>query len=391
MAHVLIGFAEALPAPEVVFSLRSAGHRVSAFTRQAKLPLAHLPLDAMHVIPAPEQDTAAAAAALADLMAAEGAPDFVLPLDDAGLWLSAAALGDDARVAGATGRQAEVALDKVKQIDAAKRAGLAVPETHVLLGPEDLPAVLPLPAIVKPAFATEARDGRLTKGPTAYLMDDQADARAAVTQVTASGPALLQPLVHGTGEGVFGFAGATGVSAWSGHRRLRMMNPHGSGSSACISIAPDADTRDAVRRFVQDIGWRGPFMIEFLRGRDGTLWFMELNGRMWGSLALARRQGLEYPSWAVASAANPAFDPVVPAPPSRPITLRNLGRDLLHLLFVLRGPKSAFHGEDWPRFLTSLGGVLKPAPGRAFYNYDPAHRMFFLRDAAWTIRRALKR
>ena len=55
MAHVLIGFAEALPAPEVVFSLLAAGHRVSAFARTGDMPAARLPFDHFTVIPAPEQ------------------------------------------------------------------------------------------------------------------------------------------------------------------------------------------------------------------------------------------------------------------------------------------------------------------------------------------------
>lgn len=169
------------------------------------------------------------------------------------------------------------------------------------------------------------------------------------------------------------------------------MNPHGSGSSACVAHPPDAQTREAVARFVTGLGWRGPFMVEFLRDADGTLWFIELNGRMWGSLALARRQGLEYPAWAVALQQDPNFEPNTPPLLSTPLVLRNLGRELLHLLFVLRGPKSAFHRQDWPRFAKSLSQVLRPAPAQMFYNYDPAHPRFFLREAAWTVTQALKR
>ena len=39
-----------------------------------------------------------------------------------------------------------------------------------------------------------------------------------------------------------------------------------------------------------------------LRDGEGTAWFMELNGRAWGSMALARRLGHEYPRWAVQAA-----------------------------------------------------------------------------------------
>jgi hypothetical protein len=113
---------------------------------------------------------------------------------------------------------------------------------------------------------------------------------------------------------------------------------------------------------------------------------------MWGSLALARRQGLEYPAWSVAAALDPNFEPEFEtASSAKPVVLRNLGRDILHLLFVLRGPKSDFHRENWPRFWQSLCGVLKPTPLRNFYNYDPNYRLYFVRDTIWTIRKVLTR
>ncbi len=425
MAHVLIGFAEALPAPEVVFSLLAAGHRVSAFARGADCPLRRLPLVALHVLPDPGADRkargsaprgtgpapAAAPAREADpgtagdadwgaaavrwlrgLMTGPGAPDLVLPLDDAGLWLVSHALGDDFRIAGARGDRAAFALDKIRQFEAARQAGLAVPETHVPTAPGDLPETLPLPGLLKPALALDVGPEGIRKGETLYLMAPEDRARAAALLARADQPYVVQPLVHGTGEGVFGFAGPQGVTAWFGHRRLRMMNPHGSGASACEACPPDADTRAAVDRFLTGAGWRGPFMMEFLRDPQGRLWFMELNGRMWGSLALARRHGFEYPAWAVQAAQE--GEGFAPHPlPRPPVTgpVRHLGRDLLHLLFVLRGPKSAFHRAGWPSFRQSLAGVLKPAPARQFYNRDPAHRGYLLADTLWTVKKALRR
>ena len=47
------------------------------------------------------------------------------------------------------------------------------------------------------------------------------------------------------------------------------------------------------------------FMIELLRDRTGKVWFVELNGRPWGSMALSRRQGFEYPAWHVKLAIDP--------------------------------------------------------------------------------------
>jgi hypothetical protein len=391
MAHVLIGFAEALPAPEVVFSLRNAGHRVSAFARSLDIPLSRLLDGALHVLPDPADGTAPAVAGLQGLMHGADAPDIVLPLDDGGLWLVDAVLGDDPRNAGASGDQARIALDKERQVAAARDAGLAVPDTVIVRTAADLDRIAHFPAIAKPSLALCDYDGRLGKSDATYLAGhaDVATLRAQMGETPE--PLLVQPLIAGVGEGVFGHATSDGVIAWSGHRRVRMMNPHGSGSSACVSLMPDATLRAAVQAFLDGIGWRGPFMIELLRDSDGIPWFMELNGRMWGSLALARRQGLEYPAWSVAVASDPTFRPVAPPAPKRPVVQRHLGRDLLHLAFVLRGPKSAFHRTGWPRFWRSAAGVFAPAGPRAFYNYDPAHGKYFIWDALWTIRKTLKR
>src|SRR5437764_15014473 len=119
-----------------------------------------------------------------------------------------------------------------------------------------------------------------------------------------------------------------------------MVNSQGSASSACRSQAVDGSRREAAARFLLDARWTGLFMLEFLRDTSGDAWLMELNGRPWGSLALARRRGLEYPAWAVAAALDPAFQP--PVPDALPeIVCRHLGLEPVHLAFGARGPQSA--------------------------------------------------
>ena len=376
---ICIGFAEALPAPEVVFALRDAGHHVTAFARSPRPTLAYLGVP-ITVIPAPENDATAAITALQTLMQAKTRPDYILPLDDTGLWLVDQALGDDPRNAGASGAAAAIALNKTLQTTAAQHAGLAVPPTFTSA---QTAQAGPFPMIARPALAVDVQNGQLRKDDPVYLMtqDD-------LEQLSDTSPYLIQPLIAGTGEGVFGIMTPAGVKAWSGHRRVRMMNPHGSGASACHSIAPDAALCAQIERFLTHIDWRGPFMIELLRDAQGTAWFMELNGRQWGSLALARRQGFAYPAWAIAQALEPDFTP--PAIAVSPRTQRHLGRDLLHLLFVLRGPKSTFHKASWPSFWGSLRGVLAPAPLNHFYNYDTKHRGFLIRDTLATLKKVLR-
>ena len=380
-ARVLMGFAEAIPAPEALFSLRRAGHRVTLLHRAGvRRPLLWL-ADGAVPVPDPKRD---AAGAIAAIRAAMEGHDLAYALDDDMLLLMTEG-GAAAEVSvHATGARARAALDKRVQVEAARAAGLAVPETLVLDGPAPNAPLPPLPAIAKPARAAALEGGRLAPGGARYL-SEEGEMRALAAD-PGPAPLLVQPLIRGAGEGVFGFAHEGGIAAWSGHRRLRMMNPHGSGSSACVSVVPDEALRAGCARMMLALGWRGPFMLEFLRGEDGTPWFMELNGRLWGSLALARRLEHDHPAWAVRQALDPGFAP--DAPPAREgLVARSLAREALHPLFVARGPRSAFHRAGWP----GLGGALRAAWTRGarsgFYGYDPSAPGFFVRDALWELRR----
>lgn len=398
---MLMGFAEALPAPEVFFSLRSAGIAVRVFCRRGSRAslVRKLPVGQPIEITAPEDDIEAAArelgSAIAEL-AGTSAPDLmVLGLDDPGLWLVdrvfAAGMPEGVRAVNPLGAPAEVALDKVAQVAVAREAGLTVPQTVVASTHDDVrAAAIPGASIVKPAHAVRLVGGRLGKG-RAHFFRTPEERAALSDDLDLAFPILIQPLIAGVGEGIFGFVGAGGVTGWSAHRRLRMVNPHGSGASACESQPPDTHLCDRVAEMMTAIGWRGPFMVELLKAADGTSYFVELNGRLWGSMALARRGGFEYPAWAVHQTCEAAFmPPAVPAAPDR-IAVRHLGRDLVHLMHVLRGPKSDFHRAGWPRFWPSLAAVMRPGPGAGFYNYDPAFPRFFLQDAWSTVLGQLRR
>ncbi len=367
---VLIGFADALAAPESAFCLADHGYRVVAFARRGTRPaLAASPRVEVVEVTAPEVDADACVRDIADAVERHR-PVAVLPLDDHALW---ACSRKDLPVplAGPTGDAARFALDKREQIAAAQAAGLDVP------GREGAG-----PWIVKPALAVVEHEGRLLR-PTGALARDEGGIEALGARI--DGPVLVQRAVTGVGEGVFGFATASGVRAWSGHRRIRMMNPRGSGSSACRSIPVPEPLRAAAERLVEGIGWRGLFMVELLRDHrqpDGTAWFMEVNGRTWGSMALAVRRGYPYPVWAVRQALDPAFVPEVPD--SAPdLVCRHLGRELVHLAAVLRGASGADAGR-WPGRAETLRAML-PRRGDRWYNWRRGEAGVFIRDTYETV------
>ncbi len=388
---VAVGFAEALSAPEVVWSLVDAGFKVTAFSRKGRrASLRHSRHVTVHEITAPETDAAISALELAALLGSRGSEasgrHVLLPLDDASLWLCGQIYSSLGWVlAGASGASAELALDKGKQIQAARTAGFDVPASILASTAEDFSdCASRLPLILRPADAVSVRDGRLRKGRN-WICSDEAELRQAVSTWRAAGPLLVQPFLQGTGEGIFGLAGDAGVAAWSAHRRLRMMNPHGSGSSACVSQPVPAEARLAVERLVRQTGWQGLFMVELLRDESGKLWFVELNGRPWGSMALSRRQGFEYPAWAVNQALNSGAPMDIPVANDRPVVCRNAGREIMHLLFVLRGSKSKAI-KQWPSFWRTLFALLRVRRGDTLYNWRRDDLKVFFSDFWYTLR-----
>jgi hypothetical protein len=386
LGSALIGFAHALAAPETAWSLVDAGVQVTVFARRGSSPpLRHARGITVVEITAPEDDTAAAIEDLRALLDS-GCYASLMPLDDASLWLCDALAADvDAPVIGPVGSTAELALDKRRQLSAAADAGFRVPATKVVSSRSELTSPPPLPLILKSAHPATEREGRLVRS-VGFVCGTAAEVEAAAAAWNGDDPLLVQPLIDGVGEGLFGIAGPAGISALSAHRRVRMMNPQGSGSSACMSTAVDPELAAAAERMLAAVGWNGMFMLEFLRDAQGTPWFMELNGRPWGSMALARRGGLEYPAWAVRQVIDPGWLPTASAPVGH--TCRHLGRELVHLLMVLRGPKSEALVQ-WPGRRETLRRVLRVSRHDHWYNYRRGNARVFWADAAWTVRQQL--
>jgi hypothetical protein len=167
-----------------------------------------------------------------------------------------------------------------------------------------------------------------------------------------------------------------------------MVNPAGSGSSACVSREPTAGELEASETLVRRVAWEGPFMIELLRDSSGRAWFMEFNGRFWGSLALARRCGLDMPRLACELARGQ--DPQIPSQ-IKPGFARHLGLDLVHLLFVLRGPRGDSKEHRWPGLTLTFKAVFYPHRLNSFYNYAPSQPFFFVKDAAITVTNQIMR
>ena len=150
-AVVLVGFAEALSAAEVVWSLADAGFQVRAFGRRgARSALRHSRYVTVTEVTAPETDTAATIREVGALVrslsdSSNGDQAVLFPLDDAAVWVcdrvaetardavSGALSGKDPgfALAGPSGKHVAIALDKAVQTETARSAGFNVLPTRV--------------------------------------------------------------------------------------------------------------------------------------------------------------------------------------------------------------------------------------------------------------------
>lgn len=390
---VLVGFAEALSAPEVVWSLVEDGFNVIAFARKGRpSALRHSRHVLCHEICAPETDLQAAISDLHSLLLslgvqADDTPRLLFPLDDKAVYLcTRVQLQGGWLSVGPRGQCADLALNKCLQTAAARNAGFNVPDTFLVRTANDIfnsGLAESFPIVLRPAECVPTYEGRVYQC-RHWVCASLDELKLAVSQWAERVPLLAQPFVAGNGEGIFGLAAADGIRAWSAHRRLRMMNPQGSGSSACMSQPVPEDLKPKVEALIAATKWRGLFMVEVLRDHSGKPWFVELNGRPWGSMALSRRQGLEYPSWHARLAMDPQSQVGMTLFPAAGVVCRNAGRELMHILFVLRGAKSKALTE-WPSFWKTLGRVIHVRRGDAFYNWRRDDRMVFVADCYYTM------
>jgi predicted ATP-grasp superfamily ATP-dependent carboligase len=264
------------------------------------------------------------------------------------------------------------AFDKRETGALARQLGIAVPRTVVLSSPEEARAAaptLPYPVVLKPSTSEETTTtgGTRTTGAPLYARtpDDFVDAFARMSERCRS--VIVQEFVEGQGVGYFALMRHGALRAEFAHRRLRDVRPTGSGSSLRESTTPDPRLRAASLALLEALQWHGVAMVEFRQRDDGTLVFLEINGRFWNSLALAVYAGADFPRWLAELAE--AGDMTSPADYRVAVRCRWLLGDVRHLLEVMRGRPAGFPGR-FPRRLPTLAAFLRPVPGTRHDNFQ---------------------
>lgn len=329
-------------------SLARAGHRVIA-ADEARVSPGRWSRHAEGSVryPDPYRDPLAAAARIAQACRAEGV-DVVVPVTDAvvsALESHRHLLPEGCLLAVADPERLELVRDKQATLDVARRAGVPVPETVRARGlAEALCAAerLGWPLVLKPERSVAAGGEGLEKFEVAYAADPS-ELEQRMARFEGRTAVLVQELVRGHGVGVEVLAHEGTILAAFQHRRLHEVPVTGGASALRASEPLDPDLLRHSEALIRAIGWSGLAMVEFKAGPTGPR-LMEVNGRLWGSLPLAVKAGVDFPALAVDLLRNGPPD----APPVlgryRPgVRSRNLELEVVWIGGVLRGRRRKHH------------------------------------------------
>jgi predicted ATP-grasp superfamily ATP-dependent carboligase len=375
-----------------VRSLARAGHVVSvgADTKWSKAGWSRFCTDRF-VYPAPQNDTGAFMSRIAEETARETGT-FVLPMTER---TTLPISHDRERIAAVGGRfvlppheTVLQAFDKEYTTQLASSLGLCVPQTVTLTSDADvrhLAPQLPYPVVLKPRSSEESVNGggvRATGAPL-YARDEQELVQAWSAISRRCRVALAQEFVSGAGVGYFALLRHGDLCADFAHRRIRDVRPTGSGSAVRESIGASGVIREQGLAMLQALRWHGVAMVEFRMRPDGTLVFLEVNGRFWNSLALAVQAGVDFP--ALLARLAEYGDALTPPPYRIGARCRWLLGDIRHLVEVWRGAPPQFPGT-FPARWSTLAAVLTPRPGTFHDNFaadDPLPELGDWIDFAW--------
>ena len=188
----------------------------------------------------------------------------------------------------------EVAFSKAKTLALAAQLGIPAPATRTTSGQETENEELGFPRVVKPIRSIVFANGEL-RSLVPAIVSDREQRNRALERLLRYGEVVEQEYIAGAGVGIE-LLFEKGEPVWHfAHERVHELPLTGGASSYRRSIAAPRDALDFALRLLRELTWHGVAMVEFKRRPDGTFVLMEINPRLWGSLALSIDCGVDFP------------------------------------------------------------------------------------------------
>lgn len=261
----------------------------------------------------------------------------------------------------------DIALDKEKTRLLAKELGVPVPQSTLISSAVqigELGQSTQFPLVLKPTHSKIMVAGEL-RTLAAVVVRNETQRQEQLRRWLPYTPVLQQQYVQGRGVGAE-FLFDRGKKIWLFvHERVHEYPLSGGASSYRRSIRPpDVLLRDA-EKLLTSLNWHGVAMVEFKMNASGQYWLMEINPRLWGSLALSLDAGVNFPLGLLQLACG---QQLLPQPNYKLVYTRDLRTDLDWLKAnLLADPQD-------PLLLTrsrsfSLLELLRPLTGRERWDH----------------------
>ncbi len=252
---------------------------------------------ARHVVPRPRGDGAAFVDGVRAAIADGG---YSLVFGGADDWVAALATYREsipAVVAHPPAETVATALDKYELTRRAAKAGFSVPETE--LASPDVLAAWRGPIVVKCRSHWHPGQQRLHRIDTRRYPDAQAAADRLRLLCEAGFEPMLQRPVDGELGALIGLF-HDGRLLGRVQQRTFALWPTPSGVSTRAQTVPvDEVLAERAVTLLDDLGWSGLVELQFLTDADGAVHLIDLDGRFYGSMALACAAGPNLPdAWA---------------------------------------------------------------------------------------------
>ena len=241
-------------------------------------------------------------------------------------------------------------LDKDETLRIATECGIAVPRSYAVRDREELGRLageIRFPVVVKPTRKSADAAFKVR-----YYADFAALDAEFVRDARFGEHHLVQEFCTGDGVGIGMLVRDGRPVAMIQHRRLKEHPWSGGVSVTAISEPIDPTLAELSLRLLRAIEWDGVAMVEWKHDRArGTAVLMEVNGRFWGSHALAVAAGLDLPGLLVDHVAAPA----TPLQARTGVVFHWLAGDLQRVAQLLR---SGENGLRRPSALAVAGSAV---------------------------------
>jgi predicted ATP-grasp superfamily ATP-dependent carboligase len=293
--------------------------------------------------------------------------DLIVPVsDDVLLPLSAARARFDGVCVLAVPEPAalETVTDKRATLALGRTLGVPTPRTALAHDVDEALAAAPAlgwPVVVKPVASRVYRDGAVEAFEVAYA-DSPGALEEQVRRLDGRCAALLQEYHPGEGHGVELLTDHGRPLAAFQHRRLHEVPFTGGASALREGVALSPDLYEHATRLLAALRWTGLAMVEFRVGPGGPV-LMEINGRIWGSLPLAVKSGVDFPLGLVELYLGHRLEAAAEATPVAGVRSRNVGLELIWIASVLRR-RRRYPFLPAPRRRDALAAALRLASPR---------------------------